>query len=122
MNNWLMFISLTMFGLGQFLQENNVFTLLDSNFDSFLSTESDKLVLIYNHLCQISLELIEEYNEVGKSLQLSGSDIKVAKIKIFQNPMVKSRYKISHFPVLSFITEGFFIEYHGPRVHQNIVE
>ena len=117
-----MFISLTMFGLGQFLQENNVLTLLDSNFDSFLSTESDKLVLIYNHLCQISLELIEEYNEVGKSLQLSGSDIKVAKINIFQNPMVKSRYNISHFPVLSFITEGFFIEYHGPRVHQNIVE
>ena len=117
-----MLFSLTLFALGKLVIENEVFILSDSNFDSFLSMESDKLVLFHHSLSQISLKLIDEYTEVGQALDLSDSDIIVGKINIFQNPMVKERFNLKHFPVLGLITDGFFIEYHGPRLNKSIVE
>lgn len=102
-------------------QENGVYVLGSSNFDSFIGSQDYVLVEFYAPWCGHCKNLAPEYEAAAKDL---GSKVALAKVDATQNEQLATRYGVEGFPTLFWFINGQSsqpIPYGGGRTKDTII-
>ena len=121
--SFLLFLSLIIIMIGaeeeEFLIENDIIVLKDTNFDKALEKYEHILVMFYAQWCAICEKFEVELKKIASGLRKE--NIFIAKVDAEVEKDLHKRFNIYGYPKVTFFKKGVGMEYNGERTEQDVL-